>query len=213
MNDNLNTDNYYYQVNQLHQQDIMRAVDQQRLARVASSASETHAELLAGLIRSVRQFFSHQKHFTHRGYAPRRHIQGMVAMTVIVSVMLASTFTSQAQSIVDPGQPEPRAELVHYGVGMYFQAHGNHERALQEFTLAIEALPQVAASYTARADSYMSLKQYALAITDYTEALRLNGDDALTCAKRAFAFAAHGDLDAAQLDFERVISMNSASPS
>ena len=120
---------------------------------------------------------------------------------------------SQAQPIVDPGQPEPGAELVHYGVGVYFQSRGSHERAIPEFTAAIEALPLAGDAYAARADSYVSLKQYAPAVADYTQVLVLNGEDPLTCAKRAFAFAALGDQDAAQQDFERVMAMSSASPS
>lgn len=104
-------------------------------------------------------------------------------------------------------------ELVHSGVGMYFQARGNQERESQEFTASIEALPQVGDPNAAGGDSDVALKQYAAAITDYTQALQLNGDDAPTCAKRAFACAAFGNPDAGQHDFEYTISMNWASPS
>ncbi len=212
MNDNLNTDNYHYQVNQQHCDDVMRAADQQRLAKIAAGESKAPRYLLVGLLRSVRQFFNRRPLSEGVGHKTRKtlhHTPSAILVAVLLScVLLASTFPGWAQPVVDPGQPEPDAQLVHYGVGMYFQARGNHERAIQELTVAIAALPLEGNVYVARADSYVSLKQYAAAISDYTRALELNSEDSLTCAKRAFAFAALGDLDAAQQDFEHVISID-----
>jgi tetratricopeptide (TPR) repeat protein len=215
MNDKLTTETYHYRLNQLHRDDVMRAADQERLAQLASDEPKAHPHLVVGLLRSVQQFFD-RHHLNMGGHKTRktlRHSPSAILAAIIVSgVLLARALPSRAQSIPDPGAPDPNAELVYYGVGMYFQVRGNHEQAIQEFTLTIEALPLEGDVYAARADSFVALEQYAAAIDDYTRALELNGDDRLTLVKRAFTFAALGDLHAAQQDFEHMILIGSESP-
>ena len=217
MNDKLTTDNYQYRANQTHRDDVMRAAEQQRLAQSASGEPQKHGLWMVGLIRSVQHFFD--RHLPSLGSSHKfgktlRHTPSVIFVALFLSwALLGRAFVSRAQPIVDPGQPDPNGEMVHYGVGMYFQARGNQLQAIREFTTALEAFPQMGDAYDARGDSYVSLKQYALATADYTQALELKGDDPFTCTKRAFAFAALGDLDSAQRDFEQAISITWASPS
>jgi tetratricopeptide (TPR) repeat protein len=217
MSDKLTTDNYHYRLDQLHREEVMRADEQQHLAQIASGERKAHYHLMMGLFRSVRQFFS--RHPLSGGGSYRtgkalRHTPHAILIAVILTwAALATALPSRAQALIDPGQLERNPERIHYGVGIYFQLRGNYERAIQEFTAAIEIRPQMGDAYAARADSYVALRQYARAIDDYTQALALHGDDPFTCAKRAFTFAALGDLDAAQQDFGYVISLSSEYPS
>ena len=58
MNDKLTTDNYHYRLNQLHQEDVMRAADKEHLAQIATDEPKDRYHLMVGLIRSVQRFFN-----------------------------------------------------------------------------------------------------------------------------------------------------------
>ena len=134
----------------------------------------------------------------------------LLLTTLVVLVFLTAPFV-HAQTVIDPGQPDPNPERTDYQVGVYFQSRGNYERAIAAFSTAIQRQPTLAAAYSARADSYAGLQQYDLAIVDYTQALVLHPQDSLIYVKRAFAFAAQGDLENGQHDFEQVMAINTGS--
>ena len=129
MNGKLNTDNYQYRLNQRHRDDIMRVADQQHLAQIAADEPKEHDPLMVGLIRSVRRLFS--RHPMSKGGSRKigkslRHTPGAILLAMFLSwALLGRALPSRAQPIIDLGQPDPNVELVHYGVGMYFQERGN----------------------------------------------------------------------------------------
>jgi tetratricopeptide (TPR) repeat protein len=217
MNDKLNSDTYHYRLNQLHRDEVMRAADQERLARLAAGEPKERGYLLVGLIRRARQFFTRHPLSiggSHKNWRVLRHPPSAMLIAILLSgALLASVFPSHAQDLYDPGQRIQHPERIYYGVGLYFYERENYERAIDQFTRAIEWVPQMGDAYAARADSFAALQQYDLALVDYTQALELNGDNPLTLLKRAFTFAALDDLDAAQRDFEHLISVGSEYPS
>ncbi len=203
MKGTLNTDNYHYQVNQLHRDDVMRAAEQQRLAHPETDApSSVRRSFVARLIERLTHVLS-KPLITRRGLRRlvfHRHVMKGLAVAFIVVSLLTVTGVSHAQAdLNDPGQPIQYPERVHYFVGMYFYERENYARAIDEFTLTIERLPQMGDAYAARADSYAALQQYDLAIVDYTRALELNAEDPLVDAKRAVVIATLSELEAARV--------------
>jgi len=118
-------------------------------------------------------------------------------------VVFTSVFEAQAsKNLLQPDPDHPA--WVYYQLGLYAQAVGNHHGALEYFSQAISFAPDMTRAYEARGDSYTALQLYGLAVADYTQALTLAPNDMDCYAKRAFAYAASGDLDAARRDFDQI---------
>ncbi|MDO8672717.1 MAG: tetratricopeptide repeat protein, partial [Dehalococcoidia bacterium] len=60
--------------------------------------------------------------------------------------------------------------------GDYDYDRGDYEKAIADYGRAIELNPRFAAAYNSRAYTYMKVEQYALALPDLDEAIRLRPD-------------------------------------
>ena len=87
-------------------------------------------------------------------------------------------------------------------------AKGNHEQAVAHCTKALAAKARSSEALLNRGWHRYRLKQYELAISDWTEAIGSGPDVAsLATANRAQAYERMGDGDAARSDFETVIAL------
>ena len=126
-------------------------------------------------------------------------------ISLLTTVTLLVSFTSvavRADAIIDPGLPDPYPARMYFQIGLYFQWHGNNERAISEFSAAIDEEPAMAEAFRARANSFVALMQYENAIADYSQALRLNTnpENSTIFRERGLTFAALGNFEAAQRD-------------
>lgn len=95
--------------------------------------------------------------------------------------------------------------------GNGYKAIGEYDRAIQDFTQAIQLNPEYALAFYNRANAYDSIGEYERAIQDYNQAIRLRPNDASAYYAfygRGYAFNAKGDYDHAVDDFNQAIRLH-----
>lgn len=131
----------------------------------------------------------------------KRWLIGLVLFALLLPVLKVA-----AQDLRDPGISEPyHPSRVHYRVGIYFAQQGNYERALDEFTQAIDGMSGYGSAYAARGDVYLSQGEYQLAIADYSSAIDIYPNFVSVLYTRGRAYHAAGDLDFAVSDYVNAI--------
>lgn len=130
-----------------------------------------------------------------------------IGWLVLCGAWSASALHAQELTLPDGGSTEPyHPGLVSFRVGIYFYDQGDYERALQEFTITTEGLPNWGIGFAARGDTYAALGQYALAIADYDRAISLYPDYVSALYTRGRAYQALGNLERAAADYTNAIS-------
>lgn len=89
---------------------------------------------------------------------------------------------------------------------LYLEAKKDDPRALADLTKAIAIHPGNVA-FTIRGDYYKNTKNYGRAITDYSEAIRLDATDSLARNKRASVYLLSGSYDNAITDYTREVEI------
>ena len=83
---------------------------------------------------------------------------------------------------------------------------GDYEKAIVDFSKAIELEPNGAMAYVNRVWAYCAKGQWSLDIEDYNEVIRLKPEDALDYYNRGLAYKVQGKKAAALADFEKCIT-------
>ena len=101
---------------------------------------------------------------------------------------------------------------LYYNRGLLFASMGNHERAIGDFTQAIEMGGGASVAYRhdyliVRADAYKSAGNFSAALSDYDRAAGFLPTDAQTFYWRGLLHVAMNDFDAAMADFNRALSL------
>ncbi len=79
--------------------------------------------------------------------------------------------------------------------------------SIADCTKAIEQNPHEASHYQQRGDAYSQRGEYALAIADYSQAIKLN-PNTLTYTNRAFAYLRQGEYQHARDDYTQALAFN-----
>ena len=95
-----------------------------------------------------------------------------------------------------------------YDRGVLYCGEGEYERAVTDFTAAIELDPQYAQAYNRRGLAYRRQGDYDRAITDYIDAIRLNRQDAQAYYNRGVAYSEQGKYERAIADYTVAIGLN-----
>ncbi len=141
-----------------------------------------------------------------------------VAKSVVLLLVLfglsVNAMPSLAQGdLIDPGKTEPvQPGTVHYYRGVFYQLRGEHQRAIAEFTLTINALPENGYAWAARGDSYASLGDFGSAVEDFTEAIRIYPDYVSALYTRGRAYASLSEIDLALADYISAVRQMPAYP-
>ncbi|WP_461256842.1 tetratricopeptide repeat protein, partial [Treponema sp. R80B11-R83G3] len=104
--------------------------------------------------------------------------------------------------------------LISYLSGEQFYRKGDFDKAISEYTSAINRNNEFLQSYISRGNSWMKKREYSRAIDDYTRAIRLDGNKAEVYNYRGFAreeMAARNNFNGMTLaieDYSRAISLN-----
>ena len=96
----------------------------------------------------------------------------------------------------------------HYNQGLDYYYKGDHDRAISEFTKAIEINPRFAMAYNNRGREYLRKGEHDLAISDFTKAIEIKPNDAGAYLNRAAAYYKKGQHDLAISDFNKAIEIN-----
>lgn len=192
----------YYRDFQFHRDYLMSAARHEILKQTATAPHtkrlrQVRVVTLASFIQSVGSVNS------RTGSGGLKTMKRMFITLVVIVVMLAAAVSPMfAQDLVDTGSSEAyHPAMVQFRMGYYYQIHGDHERAVEEFNHVIEAFPNWENGYSARGDSYSALNQFDLAIADYTAALAIAPEFVSVRYMRARAYHALGEFRPAQNDY------------
>jgi len=89
---------------------------------------------------------------------------------------------------------------------------GQHKKAVEDFTTALEKDPLNAELYRIRADSYYRLKEAEKALADYNRAIELNPKDAIAYNNRGLVYHEMNNLDQALQNYSKAISFDPHNP-
>jgi len=97
----------------------------------------------------------------------------------------------------------------HFNRGNAYGAKGDHDRAIADYTKAIEINPSYAEAYCLRGATYCVAKsQYEQAISDFNKALEINPRYAVAYYLRGLAYAEKGEYDKAISDLTETLEIN-----
>ena len=105
------------------------------------------------------------------------------------------------------GLERPALANAYESRGTEWARQGQHDRAIADFTKAIELDPKLSAAYVNRALSRSDKGESDLAITDYEAALKLSPNDTRAHAGRAFEWSVKGEYKRAVADYDDVIRL------
>lgn len=92
--------------------------------------------------------------------------------------------------------------------GTVYKEHGFYDKAIADYTRAIEINPGDADAYFGRGQVYYEQGHYDRAVVDYTKSIELNPEDADAYYNRGLAYAHQQIYDKAIADFTRAIELN-----
>ena len=95
--------------------------------------------------------------------------------------------------------------------GDVYSSKGQYDKALEDYSRAIQLNSQYATPYTNRGQAYMALEQYDKAIADYDEAITLDSENSYYYSLRAAAYNASERYDEAIADYTTAIKRDTES--
>jgi tetratricopeptide (TPR) repeat protein len=98
--------------------------------------------------------------------------------------------------------PEPTNADEYVDRGNRYSRNGVYERAIADYTAAIEMDADCADAWFNRGISWYEVGEYAQSITDLTEAIRINPADDNYYSRRSLSHLFNDDPDAAQADMD-----------
>ena len=107
-------------------------------------------------------------------------------------------------------------ELVdaYFSRGLAYEAKGERQRAIDDYSQLIELDPDEADHYDSRGSVYLEVHEFDGAIADYTKAIELDPSDSEYHEdggyhyNRGVAYRGKGDIDRAVVDFKKALSLN-----
>jgi len=102
----------------------------------------------------------------------------------------------------------PRKELAYYARGLTWVKKGNQERALADFSKAIDLNPYYAPIYRDRGNVWMEEGNPDRALLDYDKAIELDPTDASAYFNRGRFYLKKGDYDLAITDSKKAVELN-----
>ena len=113
---------------------------------------------------------------------------------------------------VEKGRPfqkvSPTDAKAYYNRGGAYLKKDEYDRAISEFTKAIEMNPWYAEAYKGRGSAYLSEEMYYLAIPEFTKALEVNPKDAEAYKDRGIAYLWEDEYYLAIADCTKAIELN-----
>jgi len=92
--------------------------------------------------------------------------------------------------------------------GRQYRSTGNYDKAITEFTEALELDPQNGSAFAGRGETYRLMGRWNEALADLTRSIDLDPNDSWTVACRGLTFRGMGRYDDALADFTRAINLD-----
>jgi len=106
------------------------------------------------------------------------------------------------------GLDRPELAQAYYTRGAEWASQGNHDRAIADFSMAVELNPKLQGAYYNRALSWSEKNEHDRAIADYNAAIQLSPRDAKAHIGRAVELTVQGDYKRAIADYENAIRLD-----
>ncbi len=136
---------------------------------------------------------------------------GAVTVAAVVFGVLTAArnrdYRSELAIWSDAVAKRPRSAEALCARGCAYNALGNRDRAIADFTRAIELEPDYAEAYNNRGSAYAALGNPEGAIADFTKAIERKPDFADAFYNRGCSYRATGQYDLALADFTRAIEL------
>lgn len=133
---------------------------------------------------------------------------------LLTSLLIAGAFSAAAlaqNGSLDCALPaqEEASYTTYLKVGDDARDAGNFVQALEQYSCAIQIMPDRPEAYQRRAKIYLDkVADYGQAINDYTAFIALKPDDAMAYNNRGWAYFRHGDYFTAIADFDRATQID-----
>jgi tetratricopeptide (TPR) repeat protein len=98
--------------------------------------------------------------------------------------------------------------IAYYNRGNVWYYKGDYDKAIADYTKAIEINPQYASAYENRGLAWADKGDYDKAIADYTKAIEIDPKYAKAYYKRGLAWEKKGDLNKAKADYDKAKEIN-----
>jgi tetratricopeptide (TPR) repeat protein len=109
-----------------------------------------------------------------------------------------------------PDETPSNRAIAYYARAGAYKTKGDKDRAIADYTKAIEANPIYADAFTGRGIVYQSKGDNDRAIADYTKAIEINPRYANAYVGRGMVYRLKGDSDHAVADYTKAIEINSS---
>lgn len=177
-------------------------VQLQETTRTQIAAPSEYAQFIMRDLPSQLTFLSlfavGQSYYAEKDYA----------RSVIVIEQAVTAFERQTGTTGDEDMIEGAVE-AYFRLGWLYQATlDESEKALLNYTRAIELNSQDAIAYSNRGVTYYDLEQYDAALADFTRAIELNPQDAIAYYNRGNLYDGTQQYDAALADYGKAIEVS-----
>jgi len=98
--------------------------------------------------------------------------------------------------------------IAHSERGTAFSDKGDLDRAIADYSKAIQIRPDYDIAYYNRGNAHRGKGDFDRAIADYSEAIQIKPDHDLAYYNRGLAYDANGDFDRAIADFDKAIEID-----
>ncbi len=112
----------------------------------------------------------------------------------------------------DTVDKSPNKARGYYARGVSYSKRGEYDKAISDFTAALNIEHNYPDAYFNRANAYSKMGQYDKAISDYTRVLNITPNDKEAYNNRAIAYASIGKYIQAIEDFNRALIIVSDNP-
>ena len=110
--------------------------------------------------------------------------------------------------LIDGGKTNSDAlAIAYFNRGNAYDDHGDHDRAVEDYTASIKLKADYPDSYFNRAFAYEGMKDYDSAIADYTRVIALVPDYAKAYYGRARVYETKGELKQALAGYEEAAKL------
>ncbi|MBM3253265.1 MAG: tetratricopeptide repeat protein [Candidatus Omnitrophica bacterium] len=108
----------------------------------------------------------------------------------------------------DTVEKSPNKARPYNGRGTAYSKKGQYEKAIADFTKALEINPKYISVYNNRGDAFSKKEEYEKAIADFTEALKVDPEHASTYYNRGTIYAKKAEYEKAIADFTEALKIN-----
>ena len=115
----------------------------------------------------------------------KKHVSKSTGVILLIALLFLLSCAS-----TDQKQTELRDDLDYNKLGIAYAKKGQYDRAISNFSKALEMNPRDIRAYRNRGHAYAEKGQYDQAISDYTKALEMNPRDARAYNSLGWIFAA-----------------------